>query len=217
MGCIPPQPGYLQALRDLCDKAGSVLIFDEVMCGLRVGPNGTAQDLYGITPDLTCLGKIIGGGFPLAAFGGKREIMSKLAPAGPIYQAGTLSGNPVAVAAGLATLSQLGSDEYARLEQIGAAVEAGLQDAVAYHGNVSFSRVGSMFTVFFRSSTPTNFDQVAECDMDEFGRFFQACLANGVYMPPSQYEATFLSPRLTDAQVAQIVEGLSAAIVAAEL
>jgi len=216
MGVIPPEDGYLQSLRDLCDQHGSVLIFDEVMCGFRVG-TGTAQELYGVRPDLTCFGKIVGGGFPLAAFGGRADLMGQLAPAGPIYQAGTLSGNPVAVAAGLATLKQLDAAAFERMEEVGAALEKGMRRAVTYHGDLSFSRVGSMFTLFYRSERPINFAQVEECNLDEYSRYFRASLANGVYLPPSQFESVFLSPRLTDQQVEQIVEGLSAAIVVAEM
>ena len=216
MGVIAPAAGYLQALRELCDQNGAVLIFDEVMCGFRVG-NGTAQELYGVRPDLTRFGKIVGGGFPLAAFGGRADLMRQLAPSGPIYQAGTLSGNPVAVAAGLATLKQLDAAAFARMEAVGAAVEEGLRMPVAYHGDLSFTRVGSMFTLFYRSEVPTNFEQVMECNIEEYARYFRAALANGVYLPPSQFESVFLSPRLTDAEVAQVIEGLSAAIVVAEM
>ncbi|MCB9683406.1 MAG: glutamate-1-semialdehyde 2,1-aminomutase, partial [Alphaproteobacteria bacterium] len=147
MGCIPPVDGYLQGLRDLCTDRGVVLIFDEVMTGFRVH-QGCAQALYGVTPDLTTLGKICGGGYPLAAFGGKREIMDHLAPNGPVYQAGTLSGNPVAVAAGLATLQLLDEAVYARVDRLGRALEKALKPSLNYHG-CSMTRVGSMFTIFF--------------------------------------------------------------------
>ncbi len=217
MGVIPPAQGYLQGLRDLCDKHGAVLIFDEVMCGFRVGSQGTAQQLYGVTPDLACFGKIVGGGFPMAVFGGRAELMRQLAPLGPIYQAGTLSGNPVAVAAGLATLRQLDGAAFERIEAVGQAIEQGIAQAVAYHGNVSVSRVGSMFTIFFSETPPSNFDQVGATDTDEFARFFRAVMSNGLYWPASKYEAAFLSPRMTDDQVQQIIDGISAAIVAAEL
>jgi glutamate-1-semialdehyde 2,1-aminomutase len=213
MGCIPPEPGYLEALRELCDKHGIVLIFDEVMSGFRVDP-GSAQGLYGVTPDLSCFGKVVGGGFPLAAFGGRADIMGRLSPEGPVYQAGTLSGNPVAVAAGLAALRSLTPERYARLEQIGQRLDEALAPSVAYHGG-SYVRVGGMFTVFFRETRPVRFDQVKECDMDAFGRFFRAALSGGVYLPPSQFEACFLSMELTDDDIDQAVEGMSAALVAA--
>lgn len=215
MGCIPPRPGYLEGLRQITSKHGSVLIFDEVMTGLRVARGG-AQERFGVTPDLTCLGKVVGGGLPMAAFGGKAELMDYLAPVGPVYQAGTLSGNPVAVAAARATLGLLTPDRYARLEQISTEVEDGIREAVAYHG-CSLHRVGSMFTVFFRSQAPWNFDEVRECDFDAFGRFFRGALSGGVYLPPSQYEAVFLSSALQGRDVQVIVSGIEAALVAASL
>lgn len=213
MGCIPPKPGYLQALREITQKHGALLIFDEVMCGFRV-PKGTAQALYGVTPDLTCLGKVAGGGFPLAAFGGRADLMSLLAPEGPVYQAGTLSGNPVAVAAGLATLRLLDEGAFDRLDAIGARIEAGLADAIAYHGCV-MHRVGSMFTIFFQEELPWSFAEVKGCDLEAFKAFFQAALGNGVYLPPSQFEAAFLSLAMEDDAVDAIIDGLAAALVAA--
>lgn len=213
MGTVAPRPGFLEALRDLCTRHGALLVFDEVMTGFRLARGG-AQERFGITPDLSCLGKVLGGGYPLAAFGGRADLMDLLAPVGPVYQGGTLSGNPVAVAAGLATLRLLDDAAYARLEQIGAAVEAGLRDAVAYHG-VSLARVGSMFTVFFRPEVPTTFREVQECDLDAFSRFFRAALAEGVYLPASQYEAAFLPATLTDPEVERLVDGLASALVAA--
>jgi glutamate-1-semialdehyde 2,1-aminomutase len=215
MGCIPPLPGYLERLRELCTHHGTLLIFDEVMTGFRLARGG-AQERFGISPDLTCMGKVVGGGYPLAAFGGRADIMDHLSPVGPVYQAGTLSGNPVAVAAGLATLRQLDATVYARLDAIGAAIEDGLAGAVDYHG-CSIARVGSMFTVFFRAEAPHRFDEVQQCDLAAFGRFFRAALNGGVYLPASQYEAAFLSARVTDAQVDQIVDGLTSALVAAHV
>lgn len=215
MGCIPPVEGYLQGLRDLCTDRGVVLIFDEVMTGFRVH-KGCAQALYGVTPDLTCLGKVVGGGYPLAAFGGKQEIMDRLAPNGPVYQAGTLSGNPVAVAAGIATLQQLDDALYARLDRLGRALEKALKPSLNYHG-CSMTRVGSMFTVFFRPEAPIRFDQVAECDMNAFSKFFLAALNGGVYLPPSQYEAVFLSHALSDDQMVRVIDALEAAVVAAHV
>lgn len=213
MGCIPPEPGYLEGMRTLTENSGAVLIFDEVMTGLRLARGG-AQELLGVTPDLTCLGKVVGGGLPMAAFGGRADLMEQLAPTGPVYQAGTLSGNPVAVAAALATLEQLTPERYAHLERIAQAVEDGVRDAVAYHG-CSMHRVGSMFTIFFRDRAPINFEQVRECDLPSFGRFFRAALSCGIYLPPSQFEAVFLSSAMNDDHVATLVGGLEAALVAA--
>ncbi|MEZ4237231.1 MAG: glutamate-1-semialdehyde 2,1-aminomutase [Myxococcota bacterium] len=215
MGLVAPVEGYLQGLRDLCTKHGALLIFDEVMTGFRLARGG-AQERFGITPDLTCLGKVVGGGYPLAAFGGSAALMDKLAPVGPIYQAGTLSGNPVAVAAGLATLQKLDDAAYQRLEELGARIEAGVQAAVQYHG-CSLARVGSMFTVFFRPQVPTRFSEVQECDLEGFSRFFRAALNGGVYLPASQYEAAFLSVVLTDKHVARVVDGIASALVASSV
>jgi glutamate-1-semialdehyde 2,1-aminomutase len=215
MGCIPPVPGFLEGLRDLCDRSGAVLIFDEVMCGFRAGLTG-AQGVYGVRPDLTTFGKVVGGGYPLAAFGGRADLMGKLSPSGPVYQAGTLSGNPVAVAAGLATLRRLDQALFDRVEAIGAQLDAALAEPVAYHG-CSYVRVGGMFTVFFSPELPTHFDAVSQCDLEGFGRYFRAALAGGVYLPPSQYEAVFLSAALTDAHVEQAVGALSSALVAAHI
>lgn len=212
MGLVAPAPGYLAAVREQCTRHGALLVFDEVMTGFRVARGG-AQELYGVTPDLTTLGKVVGGGYPLAAFGGARDLMDRLAPVGPVYQGGTLSGNPVAVAAGLATLRQLDDVVYARLEAIGAEIETGLATALAYHG-CCLARVGSMFTVFFRPTPPTRFSEVQECDLDGFSRFFRAALNGGVYLPASQYEAAFLSARMSDEQVARVIDGLSSALVA---
>jgi glutamate-1-semialdehyde 2,1-aminomutase len=215
MGLVAPLPGYLEGLRALCSEHGALLVFDEVMTGFRLARGG-AQERYGVTPDLTCLGKVVGGGYPLAAFGGRAEWMDRLAPLGPVYQAGTLSGNPVAVAAGLATLRQLDAAAYARLEEIGARIERGLSAALAYHG-CSMARVGSMFTVFFRAHPPTRFAEVRECDLDAFSRFFRAALNGGVYLPASQFEAAFLSARMTDGQVQLVVDALTSALVAAHV
>ena len=215
MNCILPEPGFLETLRELCSQHGVVLIFDEVMTGFRVHPQ-SAQGRYGVTPDLSCFGKVVGGGYPLAAFGGRADLMSLLAPEGPVYQAGTLSGNPVAVAAGLATVQALTPDVYARLEQIGAHLDTHLASALEYHG-CSYVRVGGMFSMYFRDQVPTCFSEVKECDLEAFGRFFRASLAGGVYLPPSQYEAVFLSAALSDAQVEQVVSGITSALVAAHV
>ncbi len=214
MGCVPPAPGFLEGLRSLCDDHGVVLIFDEVMTGFRLARGG-AQERFGVTPDLTCMGKVVGGGFPMAAFGGRADLMDQVAPVGSVYQAGTLSGNPVAVAAGHAALQLLDEVAYARLEAIGERIEDGLVDAVRYHG-CSFSRVGSMFTVFFRDTPPTNFEEAKQCDLEAFKRFFHAALAAGIYLPCSQFEACFFAYTLDEGDdLARVVDGLEQALVAA--
>lgn len=202
MNCIPPAPGFLAGLRQLCDRYGSVLIFDEVMTGFRVAPGG-AQQLYGVTPDLTTLGKIIGGGMPVGAFGGKRAIMEKLAPLGPIYQAGTLSGNPVAMAAGLATLELISApgfhDDLAAKTQrlcdelVTAAREAGVL--------LTANDVGGMFGIFFTEEPVTTYAQAVACDIERFKVFFHGMLAEGVYLAPSAFEAGFLSSAHTDEDI----------------
>jgi glutamate-1-semialdehyde 2,1-aminomutase len=195
MGVVLPQPGFLAGLRALCDREGVILIFDEVITGFRVGWGG-AQELYGVTPDLTCLGKIIGGGLPVGAFGGRRDLMRQMAPAGVIYQAGTLSGNPVAVAAGIATLKVLQQPGvYAVLEEQGSWLAAELSRAATRLGApLTINRVGSMLTLFFNDGSPvTNLEEAKRCDLDRFRSFFQGMLAAGVYLPPSQFEAFFVS------------------------
>ena len=193
MGCVPPLPGYLEGLRRLTEDHGALLIFDEVMTGFRLAYGG-AQQLYGIRPDLTTIGKVIGGGLPIAAYGGRADIMSKVAPAGPIYQAGTLSGNPVAVAAGLAMLRTLKADGgiYRRLDEATARV------AAAAPAGITVNRVGSMFTFFFTSQAVTNWESAKTCDTARFGQFFHAMLEKGIYLPPSQFEAGFMSAAHTD-------------------
>jgi glutamate-1-semialdehyde 2,1-aminomutase len=202
MNCIPPVPGFLQGLRALCDQYGSVLIFDEVMTGFRVAPGG-AQELYNVKPDLTTLGKIIGGGMPVGAFGGKRAIMEKLAPLGPIYQAGTLSGNPVAMAAGLVTLGLIAAPGFhaelaAKTRRlcdglVAAAREAGIP--------LTANHVGGMFGIFFTSETVTNYAQAVACDIERFKAFFHGMLAEGVYLAPSAFEAGFMSSAHTDEDI----------------
>lgn len=212
MGCILPQPGFLAKLRQATQAAGTLLIIDEVMTGFRLARGGACA-YFNIEADLVTLGKIVGGGFPLAAFGGSSAVMGQLSPAGPVYQAGTLSGNPVAVAAGHATLDLLTPEVYARLEALGAELERALRPSLA-EASMSMSRVGSMFTLFFRPQVPTNFVEVGECEMSRFGRFHRAALERGVYLPPSQYEAVFLPAILTDDELGQIAASLSAAIAA---
>ena len=194
MNLVLPRQEFVAALRTVCTRAGALLIFDEVMTGFRVGPQG-AQGLYGITADLVTLGKVIGGGMPLGAFGGRRDVMQALAPLGPVYQAGTLSGNPVAVAAGLATLKQIEVPGF--FDQLSAHTRAladGLAAAASEHG-VAFSAqsVGGMFGVYFRARPPKSYAEVMECDAQSFNRFFHAMLAQGIYFAPSPYEAGFVS------------------------
>ncbi len=217
MGCVAPATGYLQGLRRMTQEAGSLLIFDEVMTGFRLALGG-AQQLFGIDPDLTCLGKIIGGGVPCAAFGGKAKMMDLLAPLGPVYQAGTLSGNPLAMAAGVATLQYLAEHQeevYEGLEKHTAAVAAGIAGAAREAGvAVVTNRVGSMVTWFFTGSPVTDFTTAAASDMEAFGRFHRAMLDQGVWLPPSQFEAAFLSAAHTDADIAFTVEAARKAFAA---
>jgi glutamate-1-semialdehyde 2,1-aminomutase len=196
MGCIPPAPGFLQGLRDLCTKHGALLIFDEVMTGFRLAYGG-AQELYGITPDMTALGKIIGGGLPIAAYGGRRDIMMYVAPEGPIYQAGTLSGNPLAVSAGLAMLGYLKAhpETYAKLESLSARLCANPPKGI------TVNRVGSMFTWFFTEEPVTDYASAKKCDTKRFGQFFHWMLERGVYLAPSQFEAAFMSAAHTEADI----------------
>lgn len=195
MGCVPPVPGFLETLRELTKAHGALLIFDEVMCGFRASSGG-AQKKYNIKPDLTCLGKIVGGGLPMAVFGGSREIMSQVAPAGPIYQAGTLSGNPIAVTAGLATLSILQQDPtvFKRINQSTETLCQGLKELAAKHNvPVQVQYVGSMFTLFFSDKPVLNFEDASVCDMEAFKKFFHYNLSHGIYYAPSQYESNFMS------------------------
>jgi glutamate-1-semialdehyde 2,1-aminomutase len=208
MGCVPPRPGFLQGLRALCTREKIVFIMDEVMTGFRVAPGG-AQELYRVTPDLTTLGKIIGGGLPVGAYGGKKELMSMVSPSGPMYQAGTLSGNPLAMAAGYAMLTMLRRKRavYASLEDRAGALEEGLRAAFMAQGfRFQINRVGSMFTLFFTGTPVTDFATASTSDTAMFGRYFQAMLARGIYLPPSQYEAAFLSSAHTAADVRATVD-----------
>ncbi len=213
-GCIPPAPGYLEALRALTAKHGALLIFDEVMTGFRVAFGG-AQELYGICPDLTTLGKILGGGLPCGAFGGRADIMDQLAPLGPVYQAGTLSGNPLAMAAGIATVGYLREHRaavYAKLEKLSAAVADGVAAAGDRAGvPLTTNRVGAMFTWFFNSAPVTDFATAAQSDTGHFAAFHQAILNAGVWLPPSQFEAAFMSTAHTDEDIAQTIDAASQA------
>jgi glutamate-1-semialdehyde 2,1-aminomutase len=204
MGCVPPDPGYLEGLRRITQERGSLLIFDEVMTGFRLALGG-AQAVFRVDPDLTCLGKIIGGGLPCAAFGGKARMMNLLAPLGPVYQAGTLSGNPLAMAAGTATLRYLAThkaDVYAGLEEVTAAVAKGIAAAAQDAGiAMETNRVGSMVTWFFTGTPVTDFATAATSDTEAFGRFHRAMLDQGVWLPPSQFEAAFLGTAHTTADI----------------
>src|SRR5450432_1048857 len=217
MGCVPPVPGYLEALREITARYGALLIFDEVMTGFRVAFGG-AQQLYGIRPDLTTLGKVIGGGLPCAAFGGRADIMNQLAPLGPVYQAGTLSGNPLAMAAGIATLVYLAerrAEVYTRLEQVSAAVFDGVAAVAAEAGvPMATNRVGSMGTWFFTSGAVTDFASAAASDTAAFGRFHRAMLDAGVWLPPSQFEAAFVSAAHSSAGVALTIAAAKEAFAA---
>ncbi|MEK7258964.1 MAG: glutamate-1-semialdehyde 2,1-aminomutase [Pseudomonadota bacterium] len=203
MNCVPPIPGYLQALRDVCTQYGSVLIFDEVMSGFRVALGG-AQAVYGVTPDLTTLGKVIGGGLPVGAFGGRREIMEMIAPMGPVYQAGTLAGSPLAVAAGMAMLTEIQRpDFYTQLSQRASALMTGLQErADAAKIPFTTNQVGGMFGCFFTNEKQVStFDQVMACDVPRFRKYFHSMLNNGVYLAPSAFEAGFVSAAHGDKEI----------------
>ncbi len=213
MGVVPPVPGFLQGLRDLCDKHGALLIFDEVMTGFRVARGG-AQERYGVTPDLTCLGKVVAGGTPAAVYGGRADLMRSVAPDGPVYQAGTLAGNPLAVAAGLATLRHIVEDPglYDDLEVMGANLEARLTQAMKKN-NVAgcVQRAGAMLTVFFGPGEVHSWDEASTGDRGRFGRFFHAAYRGGVLLPPSPFEALFLM-KAHDSVIGHAAEVLVAAI-----
>jgi glutamate-1-semialdehyde 2,1-aminomutase len=205
MGCIPPTPGFLQSLRDLCTTESILLIFDEVMTGFRVAPGG-AQGLFGIRPDLTTLGKIIGGGLPVGAYGGRRDIMNMVAPSGPVYQAGTLSGNPLAMAAGLEMLKLVKSGKaiYKKLERLGRTLESEINAHLASIGRAyKINRVGSMFTLFFTERDVADYASAKACDTKAFAAFCSSMLDRGIYLPPSQFEAAFLSTAHTERNVEQ--------------
>ena len=212
MNLIAPKPEFLQAMRELCTKHGAVLIFDEVMTGFRVGPR-SAQGLFGITPDLSTFGKVVGGGMPLGAFGGRRDIMEKIAPLGPVYQAGTLSGNPLSVAAGLVTLKKIAAPGF--YEALAAKTKSLVDGLAAVAGKhkVSFSAqsVGGMFGLYFSAACPTSYAEVMACDKDAFNRFFHAMLEQGVYLAPSAFEAGFVSAAHTDADIAATLAAADAA------
>jgi glutamate-1-semialdehyde 2,1-aminomutase len=205
MGCIPPAPGFLEGLRRITEKYGALLIFDEVMTGFRLSRGG-AQKIYGVTPDLTTLGKIIGGGLPLAAYGGRKDVMSCVAPVGPVYQAGTLSGNPLAVTAGIAMLRYLEDhpETYDILERNGAELAAHVP------AGMTVNRVGSMVTFFFNAGPVQNYEDAKRSDTAKFARLFHFLLEKGIYFPPSQYEALFISAVHTPAEIAQTARAICA-------
>ena len=207
MGCVPPAEGFLQGLRAICDERGSLLIFDEVMTGFRVSYGG-AQELYGVKPDITTLGKIIGGGMPIGAYGGSKKIMQTVSPLGPMYQAGTLSGNPVAVAAGKSTLGVLkNSSIYRDLEERSSEFEQGVRRAAEKHGvPITFNRVGSMWTIFFTEGPVTDWESANKSNRDKFARFFHVMLAEGVYLPPSQMESAFFSAAHAKKDIQQLID-----------
>ena len=214
MGCVPPNPGYLQGLRDICTRHGILLIFDEVMTGFRLSAGG-AQELFKITPDLTTLGKIIGGGLPVGAYGGRREIMDFVSPAGPVYQAGTLSGNPMAMAAGLTLLNELRKNPqiYKELNAVSTLLANGLTDQMKQR-NLPFTinQIGSMFTLFFTNQVVTDYNSARTADTVMFGKYFNAMLQRGVYLAPSQFEALFVSHAVNHEVAKRILEASEVAL-----
>ena len=207
MGLVAPKENFLNELRDLCSENDSLLIFDEVMTGFRVSKGG-AQELYNIMPDITTLGKIIGGGLPAGAYGGKSQIMDFVAPDGPVYQAGTLSGNPLAMSAGLSVLEQLNDNLYRRLERISSKIENGINDNIKKLGfNANIARVGSMMTLFFTEKNYVrNFKDANQCNTNLYAKYFNQMLKMGIYLPPSQYECLFLSNKIGDKDIKKIIE-----------
>ena len=216
MGCVLPQPGYLQGLRDLCTKHGIVLIFDEVMTGFRLAPGG-AQERFGVTPDMTTLGKIIGGGMPVGAYGGKKEIMDCVSPQGPVYQAGTLSGNPIAMAAGIAMLTYLKENKhiYKELDNIGHQLVSGIRQ-VLIEKNIPYTinHIGSMYSLFFTEEPVTDFASAKTSDTALFGKYFHEMLQRGIYLAPSQYESLFLSTALTPKLIKKVIAAHAESIAA---
>jgi glutamate-1-semialdehyde 2,1-aminomutase len=213
MGLVAPREGYLQALREITERAGALLIFDEVMTGFRLALGG-AQKLYGILPDLTCLGKIVGGGLPVGAYGGRADVMEHVAPLGPVYQAGTLSGNPLAMAAGCATLDFLQRPgTYERLEALGVRLQVGFSRAAqAAEVMLTLNRVGSMFTPFFARGPVTDYATAKSSDTARFARFFHAMLSRGVYLPPAQFEAAFISLAHSEADIDETLRAVTGAV-----
>ncbi|HEY4554570.1 MAG TPA: glutamate-1-semialdehyde 2,1-aminomutase [Bacillaceae bacterium] len=214
MGVVPPVPGFLEGLRDITAQYGALLIFDEVMAGFRVGYN-CAQGYYGVTPDITCLGKVIGGGLPVGAYGGKAEIMEHIAPSGPIYQAGTLSGNPLAMTAGYETLSQLTPETYEEFKRKADMLESGLKEAAEKHGIPhTINRAGSMIGIFFTNEEVHNYENAKTSDLALFAEYYKEMANNGVFLPPSQFEGLFLSTSHSDADIEATVEAAEKAFAA---
>ena len=206
MGVVPPLPGFLEGLREVTSEYGALLIFDEVMTGFRVAYN-CAQGHFGVTPDITCLGKVIGGGLPVGAYGGRAEIMEQIAPSGPIYQAGTLSGNPLAMSAGYATLSQLTPETYVDFNQKADKLEAGLKEAAEkYNIPHTINRAGSMVGIFFTNEEVYNYDRAKTSDLALFAAYYKEMANNGVFLPPSQFEGLFLSTAHTDEDINKTIE-----------
>lgn len=212
MGVVPPVEGFLEGLRDITKEYGSVLIFDEVMTGFRVGYN-CAQGYFGVTPDLTCLGKVIGGGLPVGAFGGKREIMEEIAPVGNVYQAGTLSGNPLAMTSGFATLSELTEDSYSYFNELGDLLEKGLKDVFSKHEvPITVNRAGSMIGYFLNKGPVANFDEANSSDLEMFSNMYREMAQEGVFLPPSQFEGTFLSTAHTKEDIEKTIQAFDTAL-----
>lgn len=212
MGVVPPREGYLEFVRDITEKSGTLLIFDEVMTGFRVGYN-SAQGHYGITPDLTCLGKVIGGGLPVGAYGGRRDIMEYIAPVGDIYQAGTLSGNPLAMTAGLETLKQLTPESYDHFNKLGDMLEVGLKDIFSKKGQpITVNRAGSMIGFFLTEGPVVDFDSANTSDLERFKYLYQELLKEGIYLPPSQFEGMFLSTSHTEADIQKTLDAFEKAL-----
>ncbi len=213
MGCVPPEHGFLELLRDLTADAGALLVFDEVMTGFRLAPGG-AQELYGVQPDLTTLGKVIGGGLPVGAYGGRADIMDHVAPVGPVYQAGTLAGNPLAVAAGLSTLRNLRSgDAYSRLDALAGRLERGIHEVCVEQGaRLQVNRVGSMLTLFFTETPVVDFATARKSDTEHFSRFFRKMLERGIYWPPSQFETAFVSTAHSESDIDRTVEAIGESV-----
>jgi glutamate-1-semialdehyde 2,1-aminomutase len=212
MGLVPPRPGFLEGLRAICDRTGSLLVFDEVISGFRAAAGG-AQQVFGVRPDLTCLGKIIGGGLPVGAYGGRADVMELVAPAGPVYQAGTLSGNPLAMAAGLWSIQELSPRLYKHMARLGAQLAAGLADAARDAGvRLQVNGFGSLLTPFFTDRPVRDYESALTCDTEAYGRFFRGMLAQGIYAPPSQFEAWFLSRAHTARDVEKTIKAARAAL-----
>jgi len=214
MGCVLPEQGFLEGLRKICDRENIVLIFDEVMTGFRLSKAG-AQGLFGVSPDLSTFGKIIGGGMPVGAYGGKKEIMQHVSPSGKVYQAGTLSGNPIAMAAGLAILHHLNDhpEIYTQLENTTQKITSGIQAVLDEKRlNYTINQIGSMFSLFFTDRKVKNFEDAQSCDMEAFSRYFQAMLNNGVYLAPSQYETLFISAAIGEGEVQKIIESVATSL-----